>query len=115
MKMKKIMMVIMIILTLCLIASMGLNVQAVDNPLGVIDDDANAQYANEMYANQEYLNSQATQVIQPETGSTSNTKLNTTDKLPQTGVTEDITVMFFIIVCVISSIYAYKKIRDYKD
>lgn len=54
-----------------------------------------------------------TQVIQPNTNQTA----TTTDKgntLPQTGVTEDITVMFFIIVCAVSAIYAYKKIRDYR-
>lgn len=114
MKMKKFIMVIMIILTLCFIVAMGISVQATDNPLnGIIDDDddANAQYANEVYANQTYLNSQAAQVIQPETEKDS----NSTDKLPQTGVTEDITVMFFIVVCIVSSIYAYKKIKDYND
>ena len=50
-------------------------------------------------------------IIQPDTNKESSSGNN----LPQTGVTEDITVMFFIIVCVIVSIYAYKKIRDYKD
>lgn len=49
------------------------------------------------------------EVIQPVT----NTTENTTERLPQTGVTEDITVMFFIVVCAVSAVYAYKKIRDY--
>lgn len=49
-------------------------------------------------------------VVQPETNSS-----ESENNLPQTGVTEDITVMFFIIVCVISAIYAYKKIRDYRS
>ena len=52
-------------------------------------------------------------VIQPTTNRISNTTSG--NNLPQTGVTEDITVMFFIIVCVIVAIYAYKKIRDYKS
>ena len=52
-------------------------------------------------------------VIQPTTNRISNTTSG--NDLPQTGVTEDITVMFFIIVCVIVAIYAYKKIRDYKS
>ena len=51
------------------------------------------------------------QVVQPDTNDT-NTEADA--NLPQTGVTEDITVMFFIVVCVILAIYAYKKIRDYK-
>lgn len=52
-------------------------------------------------------------VIQPTTNRISNTTSG--NNLPQTGVTEDITVMFFIIVCVIVAIYAYKKIRDYRS
>lgn len=55
-------------------------------------------------------NTQGNEIIQPDTN-----KESTSEKdLPQTGVTEDITVMFFIIVCIIVSIYAYKKIRDYR-
>ena len=51
-------------------------------------------------------------VIQPSTNTSTNGVGN---NLPQTGVTEDITVAFFIVVCAISAIYAYKKIRDYKS
>ena len=70
---------------------------------------ANALYAEQLLANQIAANQMAAnQIVQPET--TTNKVGNT---LPQTGVTEDITVMFFIIVCVVSAIYAYKKIRDY--
>ena len=79
---------------------------------------ANEQYVNEVYANSVYANEQAAAkkaaegtVVQPATKTTNTT--NETQKLPQTGVTEDITVMFFIIVCVVSAIYAYKKIKDY--
>ena len=49
-------------------------------------------------------------VVQPQTNSS-----ESENSLPQTGVTEDITVMFFIVVCVVSAIYAYKKIRDYRS
>lgn len=51
-------------------------------------------------------------IIQPEDDN--DTEGSSENDLPQTGVTEDITVMFFIVVCGISAIYAYKKIRDYK-
>ena len=51
-------------------------------------------------------------IIQPNTNRTNTTANN---ELPQTGVTEDITVVFFIIVCAVLAIYAYKKIRDYKS
>lgn len=91
-----------------------------DNPLTLNDlivstnttDDgsANATEANSIVANQEAVNAEAANsVLQPAT----NTNTSGGNTLPQTGVTEDITVMFFIIVCVISAIYAYKKIRDY--
>lgn len=50
-------------------------------------------------------------IIQPE--EENDTEDSSENDLPQTGVTEDITVMFFIVVCGISAIYAYKKIRDY--
>ena len=73
---------------------------------------ANELVANQMYANQVAVN-EAGSVIQPNTNRTTNSSTSG-NNLPQTGVTEDITVMFFIIVCVILAIYAYKKIRDYK-
>ena len=49
-------------------------------------------------------------IVQPNT----NRAGSSGNSLPQTGVTEDITVMFFIVVCIIAAIYAYKKIRDYR-
>ena len=51
-------------------------------------------------------------IIQPE--DEKDTEDSSENDLPQTGVTEDITVMFFIVVCGIAAIYAYKKIRDYQ-
>lgn len=52
-------------------------------------------------------------VVQPVANSSTNDS-SAGNNLPQTGVTEDITVMFFIVVCVIAAIYAYKKIKDYR-
>lgn len=118
-KMKKITMVVMIILTICLLFAMTLEVNAtgtVDNPitlneLDITTGDTTTTDTNAIAANEIAANSQAGQVIQPETNT--NTVNTVGEKLPQTGVTGDITVMFFIIVCVVSAIYAYKKIRDY--
>ena len=56
------------------------------------------------------LNVTGNSIVQPNT----NRAGSSGNSLPQTGVTEDITVMFFIVVCIIAAIYAYKKIRDYK-
>lgn len=111
-KMKKVMMVVMIVLVSCLLIAMTFEVKATDggNPIdisGNLDltvDDPNG--TTEPDLNSESQNTELnTQVIQPDT--------NVENTLPQTGVTEDITVMFFIVVCAISAIYAYKKIRDY--
>ena len=44
-----------------------------------------------------------------------NNVINNTEKLPQTGLTEDITIMFFIVLCVASAVFAYVKIRRYND
>ena len=73
--------------------------------------DKNQIAENQIIANQITANLTANQnsVIQPTTNTSSG------NNLPQTGVTEDITVMFFIIVCVVLAIYAYKKIRDYQS
>ena len=69
----------------------------------------NETTTNETTTN-ETTNEDNSGIVQPDTN-----KESEADKdLPQTGVTEDITVMFFIIVCAIVAIYAYKKIRDYK-
>lgn len=77
-------------------------------------DDSNSNVvANEVDepANTQTNTSGGGQVVQPNTNSDNSEAAN---NLPQTGVTEDITVMFFIVVCVILAIYAYKKVRDYK-
>lgn len=45
--------------------------------------------------------------------STTTNRVNTTQTLPQTGVTDGYVVAILVIVCAISAIYAYRKIRDY--
>ena len=83
---------------------------------------SNGIYANQVAANQIAANelsggSTANQILANQIKANQIEASNSTtsgNNLPQTGVTEDITVMFFIIVCVILAIYAYKKIRDYR-
>ena len=71
----------------------------------------NAIIANQIEANQIEANRIASNsIMQPTVNKTPGAVNN---DLPQTGVTEDITVMFFIIVCVVSALYAYSKIRKY--
>lgn len=43
-----------------------------------------------------------------------NTNTSSQNEIPQTGITEDITVLFFIGVCAVLAIFAYKKVGDYK-
>ena len=100
--------IVTVLLMVAVLLVIGVQAKATsDNPhdlnLLIENSNKNQIVANSMVANAEAANSQAL--------SANSLNGNT---LPQTGVTEDITVMFFIIVCVISAVYAYKKIRDYK-
>ncbi len=45
------------------------------------------------------------------TNTTNNTSSNET--LPKTGITEDYAIIAFAVVCGISAIYAYKKVKNY--
>ncbi len=129
-KMRKNLVIVTIILMVCLLGAMTLKVQAtgIDNPVnltGDLDiitggDDLNSTNNTTMLlpetnttntTGNEPVNNTAS-IIQPVVDNNS-TENGTGNTLPKTGVTEDITVMFFIVVCVVSAIYAYKKIRDY--
>ncbi len=112
--------IIFILITLCVQVSATEGTE--DNPLSLngiwageeTDSEANQIAANSIYANQVVANQvAANSVLQPAVNIASPDDDSDSDSLPQTGVTEDITVMFFIIVCSISAIYAYKKIKEY--
>ncbi len=62
-------------------------------------------------------NQQGTTTTNNTTNNTNGTNnvVNNTEKLPQTGLTEDITIMFFIVLCVASAVFAYVKIRKYNE
>ena len=119
-KMKKVIMVAMIVLISCALVVMSTTVKATDSTLDISGDlnisTGNATTANTTNGNiTPSMNTTGnSDVIQPVTSNTTEGN-STTDTLPQTGVTEDIIVMFFIVVCTVSAIYAYKKIRDYKN
>ena len=117
-KLKKV--AILLVILFALMAVMGVTVKATSNTALDLNNylttpDTNQTTTNEATTGNVALNtttntSTGGSVVQPETNSS-----ESENNLPQTGVTEDITVMFFIIVCVISAVYAYKKIRDYKN
>ena len=118
-KLKKVM---VILVALLLILGICIQVQATDNPnldlsnllqqsnttTNIATNTTSNTTTNTTQTNR--VNTTGGSVVQPSTNSDSSSG----NSLPQTGVTEDITVMFFIIVCAISAVYAYKKIRDYK-
>ena len=118
-KMKK---VVVLLVVLCmLLGIMSVTVSATSNTTLNLNNYLATPSTNETTDNDTETNDTATEnvtlntssggsVVQPQTNSS-----ESENSLPQTGVTEDITVMFFIIVCVISAVYAYKKIRDYKN
>ena len=117
-KLKK---VVAIVVILLILLGMGVTVNASSNTLinlnnyigttgNTVDEpDENSNIALNTTTNTT-TNTSGGAVVQPQTNSS-----QSENSLPQTGVTEDITVMFFIIVCVVSAIYAYKKIRDYRS
>lgn len=117
--------VVIVLVALLLILGISMQVMATDSTidldnLGDLLNDANSTNTENVVANIDTgantLNNEsentAGTIIQPETNEE---ETSSEDDLPQTGVTEDITVMFFIVVCVIAAIYAYKKIRDYRS
>ena len=120
-KMKKVAIAIIMTIIICLLFTMTLEVKATSTDgtgtendpitLGNLDITTGDGSTNDTTTPQNTAtdNTEGAQIIQPET----NTSENNDETLPETGVTEDITVMFFIVVCIISAIYAYKKIKDY--
>ena len=65
-------------------------------------------------------NQQSTNTANNTTNNTTNNTstnnvINNTETLPQTGLTEDITIMFFIVLCVASAVFAYVKISKYNE
>lgn len=124
-KMKKIIMVVMIVFVSCSLIAMTFEVKATGdgNPIDISgnldlsldgeneDTPTTEPNLNTVVGDPQQNLEQNSEIIQPDINNTTENLANT---LPKTGVTEDITVMFFIVVCAVSAIYAYKKIRDYK-
>lgn len=110
MKNKKIMLVFIAMIILVMAVAPIVNASD-SNPLNIIDEtESNNETTN---TNNETTVNNETPVVNNEPN-TENT--NTTDNtLPQTGVAEDTTLFVFIAICLVSAIYAYTKIRNYKN
>lgn len=86
------------------------------NPLNIIDEeDQNNDVSNNdtQNTNNETPANNETPVVNNEPN-TENTNV-AENKLPQTGVAEDTTLFVFIGICLVSAIYAYTKIKNYKN
>ncbi len=47
------------------------------------------------------------------TNNTTNNTSATNETLPKTGITEDYAIIAFAVICGVSAIYAYKKVKNY--
>ena len=123
MKNKKLLIVFILILTF-LLANVTY-VMATDNvdqlPTIVIDPDENNEETNNEQApdnneqtNNEQANNEELNIIANEEENEEENVSND-EKLPQTGVQGDALLVIFIIVCIISAVYAYFRIRKYND
>ena len=110
MKNKKIMLVFIAMIILVM-AIMPIVKASEENPFNILNED-------DTNNNQNATNSEkpATNSEKPTVNNETNTE-NTNvaeNKLPQTGVAEDTTLFVFIGICLVSAVYAYTKIRNYK-
>ena len=109
MKSKKLVLVFGLVIALLLLVIVP-SVQATDdNPLQIINGQSNNEQANDEANN--VVNNEENTV--PVINNTQNTA--STNTLPQTGVAEDTALFVFIAICIVSAIYAYIKIRNYKN
>lgn len=111
MKNKKIMLVFIAMIILVM-AIMPIVKASEENPFNILNED-------DTNNNQNATNSEkpATNSEKPTVNNETNTE-NTNvaeNKLPQTGVAEDTTLFVFIGICLVSAVYAYTKIRNYKN
>ena len=111
MKNKKIMLVFIAMIILVM-AIMPIVKASEENPFNILNED-------DTNNNQNATNNEkpATNSEKPTVNNETNTE-NTNvaeNKLPQTGVAEDTTLFVFIGICLVSAVYAYTKIRNYKN
>ena len=111
MKNKKIMLVFIAMIILVM-AIMPIVKASDNNPFNILNED-------DTNNNQNATNNEkpATNSEKPTVNNETNTE-NTNvaeNKLPQTGVAEDTTLFVFIGICLVSAVYAYTKIRNYKN
>ena len=111
MKNKKIMLVF-IAMIIFVMAIMPIVKASDNNPFNILNEDDTNNTQNATNDEKPAANNEKPTINdEPNTENTNVTE----NKLPQTGVAEDTTLFVFIGICLVSAIYAYTKIKNYKN
>ena len=120
MKKSNLIKVISILVISLMVMLFSSNVMAADNGFTDLTPPANnTNTANNQNTNSTNTNNTNRNNTSNNTNRTNNTNnssiYNNANTLPKTGVTDSIPVAVLLIVFAISAVYAYKKIKDYKN
>ena len=111
MKNKKIMLVFIAMIILVM-AIMPIVKASEENPFNILNEDDTNNTQNATNDEKPAANSEKPTINDEPNTENTNVAEN---KLPQTGVAEDTTLFVFIGICLVSAIYAYTKIKNYKN
>ena len=111
MKNKKIMLVFIAMIILVM-AIMPIVKASENNPFNILNEDDTNNTQNATNDEKPAANSEKPTINDEPNTENTNVAEN---KLPQTGVAEDTTLFVFIGICLVSAVYAYTKIRNYKN
>lgn len=111
MKNKKIMLVF-IAMIIFVMTIMPIVKASDNNPFNILNEDDTNNTQNATNDEKPAANSEKPTINDEPNTENTNVAEN---KLPQTGVAEDTTLFVFIGICLVSAIYAYTKIKNYKN
>ena len=111
MKNKKIMLVF-IAMIIFVMAIMPIVKASDNNPFNILNEDDTNNTQNATNDEKPVANNEKPTINDEPNTENTNVAEN---KLPQTGVAEDTTLFVFIGICLVSAIYAYTKIKNYKN
>lgn len=111
MKNKKIMLVF-IAMIIFVMAIMPIVKASDNNPFNILNEDDTNNTQNATNDEKPAANNEKPTINDEPNTENTNVAEN---KLPKTGVAEDTTLFVFIGICLVSAIYAYTKIKNYKN
>ena len=85
-----------------------------DNTSNTGNTSGNNTSTNSANRNTNSSNVQNLNALRNNTGNRANT-VNTTNTLPKTGIADSLPTVLLVVVFAISAVYAYKKIKDYRN